>query len=37
MTNANVKRNILFWDIEWLILGYSQWGNGWFSTVLSIR
>ncbi|MFR6665340.1 MAG: DUF1016 domain-containing protein, partial [Thomasclavelia spiroformis] len=27
MTNANVERNILFWNIGNVILQYSQWGN----------
>ena len=33
MTNANVKRNILFWNIGNVILQYSQWGNKFVETL----
>ena len=33
MTNANVERNILFWNIGNVILQYSQWGNKFVETV----
>ena len=36
MTNANVERNILFWNIGKVILQYSKWGNK-FVKNLSIR
>jgi len=32
MTNANVERNILFWNIGNVILRYSQWGNKFVET-----
>lgn len=33
MTNANVERNILFWNIGNVILQYSQWGNKFVETL----
>lgn len=33
MTNANVERNKLFWNIGQLILEYSQWGNKFVETL----
>ena len=33
MTNANVERNILFWNIGKVILQYSQWGNKFVETL----
>ena len=32
MTNANVERNILFWNIGKVILQYSKWGNKFVET-----
>ena len=33
MTNANVERNILFWNIGNVILQYSKWGNKFVETL----
>ena len=33
MTNANVERNILFWNIGKVILQYSKWGNKFVETL----
>ena len=33
MTNANVERNILFWNIGNVIFQYSQWGNKFVETL----
>ena len=33
MTNANVERNILFWNIGNVTLQYSQWGNKFVETL----
>ena len=33
MTNANVERNILFWNIGNVLLQYSQWGNKFVETL----
>ena len=33
MTNANVERNILFWNIGKVLLQYSQWGNKFVETL----
>ena len=33
ITNANVERNILFWNIGNVIFQYSQWGNKFVETL----
>ena len=33
MTNSNIERNILFWNIGNVLLQYSQWGNKFVETL----